>query len=168
MMATREHTAEHLPLSTRLLAAILPVFTKIHISLYRWTGGAIGGRISGNPMLLLTTTGRKTGQQRTTALGYIADGDALVIIAGAAGSPKHPAWWLNLKAHPETQVQIGRRILPVRATEATPEEEQRILSRHPKQRALFDAMQRAVTRKIPVVILRPIRCESAYGDFLNS
>lgn len=155
-MATREHTAQRLPLSVRLTAALLPVFTKIHLVLYRRTGGAIGGRISGNPILLLTTIGRKTGQQRTTALGYIADGEAIVIIAGAAGSPKHPAWWLNLKANPETQVQIGRRMLQVRATEATPEEEQRILSRHPEQRALLDAMQRAVTRKIPVVILRPI------------
>jgi deazaflavin-dependent oxidoreductase (nitroreductase family) len=156
MMATMEHTTQRLPLSVRLTAAILPVFTKIHLALYRRTGGTIGGRIAGNPILLLTTIGRKTGQQRTTALGYIADGDALVIIAGAAGSPKHPAWWLNLQANPETQVQIGRRVLQVRATEATPEEEQRILSCHPEQRVLFDAMQQAVTRKIPVVLLRPV------------
>jgi deazaflavin-dependent oxidoreductase (nitroreductase family) len=85
-----------------------------------------------------------------------ADGEALVIIAGAAGSPKHPAWWLNLKANPETQVQIGRSMLQVRATEATPQEEQGILSRNPKQRTLYDMMQRTVARKIPVVILRPI------------
>jgi deazaflavin-dependent oxidoreductase (nitroreductase family) len=156
MMATRKQTAQHLPLSIRLTAVLLPVFTKIHIALYRRTGGAIGGRIAGNPILLLTTIGRKTEQQRITALAYIADGDALVIIAGAAGSPKHPAWWLNLKANPQTQVQIGRHVLQVRATEATPEEEQRILSRHPEQRALFDVVQRAVTRKIPVVFLYPI------------
>jgi deazaflavin-dependent oxidoreductase (nitroreductase family) len=130
---------------------------KAHLFLYRRTGGAIGGRISGNPVLLLTTTGRKTGQQRTTPLGYIPDGDNLVIMAGAAGSPKHPAWWLNLQAHPEAHIQIGRRVLKVKAIEATSDEEQRILSHHPEQRVVHETIQRAITRRIPVVILHPIK-----------
>src|SRR5204863_7711178 len=113
--------------------------------LYRWTGGAIGGRISGNSMLLLTT-GRRTGQHRTTPLGYIFDGDNFVIIAGAGGSPKHPAWWHNLRTRPEAHVQVGRRILKVSATAATPDESQRILRQNPEQNVVYEAMQRAIPR----------------------
>jgi F420H(2)-dependent quinone reductase len=148
---------QRLPLSVRLLRPLLPVFGKIHESLYRRTGGTIGGRISGNPMLLLTTTGRRTGQHRTTPLGYISDCDNFVIIAGAGGSPKQPAWWHNLRTHPEALVQVGRRILKVSATAATPGESQRILRQNPKQNVFYKAMQRAVPRSIPVVILRPIK-----------
>jgi deazaflavin-dependent oxidoreductase (nitroreductase family) len=150
-------SGQRLPLSVRLLRPLLPVFVKIHQSLYRRTGGAIGGRISGNPMLLLTTTGRRTGQHRTTPLGYISDGDNFVIIAGAGGSPNNPAWWHNLRARAEAHIQVGRRILKVSATAATPEESRRILRQNPEQSVLYEAMQRAVTRPIPVVILRPIR-----------
>jgi deazaflavin-dependent oxidoreductase (nitroreductase family) len=142
--------------SVRLLGSLLPVFANIHQSLYRLTGGAIGGRISGNRMLLLTTTGRKTGQQRTTPLGYFSDGDNLVVIAGAGGSPKHPFWWHNLRTNPEARVQVGRRVLKVRAAAATPEESQRILRQNPEQSVVYKAMQRAVTRPIPIVILYPI------------
>ena len=92
-------SGQRLPLCVRLLRPLLPVFGKIHQSLYRWTGGTIDGRISGNPMLLLTTTGRRTGQRRTTPLGYICDGDNFVTIAGAGGSPKYPAWWHNLRTY---------------------------------------------------------------------
>jgi deazaflavin-dependent oxidoreductase (nitroreductase family) len=106
-------------------------------------------------MLLLTTTGRKTGQPRTKPVAYLADGDALVIVAGAAGAAKHPDWWLNLESHPVAQVQVGRRRLRVSATRALPEEQQRLWARYPAQHALFESMQRRVSREIPVVILRP-------------
>jgi F420H(2)-dependent quinone reductase len=148
-------SGERLPVSVRVLRPLLPVFGKIHQSLYRRTGGAIGGRISGNPILLLSTTGRRTGRHRTTPLGYISDGDNFVIIAGAGGSPKHPAWWHNLRTNPEAYVQVGWRILKVSATAATPEESRRILRQNPEQSVLYEAMQRAVGRPIPVVILRP-------------
>jgi deazaflavin-dependent oxidoreductase (nitroreductase family) len=151
-------SGQRLPLSVRLLRPVLLIFGKVHQALYRWTAGLIGGRIAGNPMLLLTTTGRKTGKPRTTPLGYFHDGDDLVIIAGAGGSPKEPGWWHNLRANPEAHVQVGGQVLEVRATAATPEESLRILRDNPEQSVVYEAMQRVVTRPIPVMILHPIRC----------
>ena len=155
-MATHERAVRGRRFSDRLIAGVLRVFSRIHITVYRWTGGIIGGRILGNRMLLLTTTGRKTGQLRTTPVGYLTDGDAMIIVGGAAGAAKQPAWWLNLESHPEAQVQIGRRKLPVSATRALPEEQQRLWARYPAQHALFEKMQKRVSREIPVVILCPL------------
>jgi F420H(2)-dependent quinone reductase len=154
-MASKEHT-HGLPLAVRLIATVLPVFSKIHLLVYRRTGGAIGGRLSGNQVLLLTTIGRKTGQERTTPMAYLTDGDALMITGGAGGAEKHPTWWLNLQANPDAQVQVGRRTLRMKATEATQEEQHRLWSRYPTQKALFDSLQQSISRKIPVVVLRPI------------
>ena len=131
-MATREHTVRGRRFSARLIAGVLRVFSRVHITLYRWTGGFIGERIFGNRMLLLTTTGRKTGQPRTKPVAYLTDGDALVIVAGAAGAAKQPDWWLNLEFHPEAQVQVGRRRLQVSATRALPEEQLSIPWRSPR------------------------------------
>ncbi len=156
LIPTGEDNANNLPLLARLVAAELRLFSRIHLFAYRHTGGAIGGRVFGNPVLLLTTTGRLTGKQRTTPLVYLADGDAMILIAGAAGAVKHPTWWLNLKARPEAQVQLGRRTLRVRAIEATEEEQHRLWSRYPSMHARFVFMQQRVPRKIPVIILRPI------------
>ncbi|MBV9231149.1 MAG: nitroreductase family deazaflavin-dependent oxidoreductase, partial [Chloroflexi bacterium] len=142
---------------------VLRIFSKIHIVIYHWTGGIIGGRIFGNRMLLLTTTGRKTGQLRTTPLAYLTDGGAVIIVGGAAGAAKHPDWWLNLESHPEAQVQVGRSTLRVSATRALPEEQQSLWARYPAQHALFESMQKRVSREIPVVILRPLS-ESSPAD----
>jgi deazaflavin-dependent oxidoreductase (nitroreductase family) len=155
-MATHERTVRGRRFSVSFIAGALRVFSRVHITLYRWTGGIIGGRIFGNQMLLLTTTGRKTGQPRTTPVAYLTDGDAMIIVGGAAGAVKHPDWWLNLQSHPEAQVQVGRRRLRVSATRALPEEQQRLWARYPAQHTLFESMQKRVSREIPVVILRPM------------
>jgi len=154
-MVTREPTIRGRHFSGRLIAGVLRVFSRVHITIYRWTGGIIGERIFGNRMLLLTTTGRKTGQPRTKPLAYLTDGDALVIVAGAAGAAKQPDWWLNLESHPVAQIQVGRRRLQVSATRALPEEQQRLWARYLAQHALFDTMQKRVSREISVVILHP-------------
>src|SRR5206468_12102028 len=117
-IATCERTVRGRRFSDRFIAGVLRIFSRVHITVYRWTGGIIGERIFGNRMLLLTTTGRKTGQPRTKPVAYLADGDALIIVGGAAGAAKHPDWWLNLEFHPLAQVQVGRRRLQVRATRA--------------------------------------------------
>src|SRR5437764_8587794 len=115
-METHERTVRGRHISARFMGIVLRILSKVHISVYRWTGGIIGGRIFGNQVLLLTTTGRKTGQPRTTPVAYLTDGDAMIIVGGAAGAEKHPAWWLNLQSHPEAQVQIGKRRLWVSVT----------------------------------------------------
>jgi deazaflavin-dependent oxidoreductase (nitroreductase family) len=156
VISSKQTTHQRLPLAVRLAAIVLPIFTRGHIFLYRLTGGVIGGRIGENVTLLLTTIGRKTGQQRTTPLAYIAEEDNLIVIAGAAGSAKHPSWWLNLQVHPDVQVQVGKRVLKMRSRVATQEEQDRTWSQNSAQKALYDAMQRNVSRVIPVVVLYPI------------
>ena len=88
-------------------------------------------------------------------MAYLTAGDALIIIAGAAGAAKHPDWWLNLESHPVAQVQVGRRRLRMSATRALPEEQRRLWTRYPAQHALFESMQKRMSREIPVVFLRP-------------
>src|ERR1051326_8449926 len=155
-MATREYPLVSPPRARRWLAMVLPMLSKIHVKIYRWTGGGVGARIAGNRILLLTTVGRKTGQSRTTPVTYLPIGEDMTIIGGAAGAARHPGWWLNLLAHPQARVQLGRRTLRVSATRATPEEQERLWARHPAERALFEAMQQRVPRDIPIVVLRPL------------
>ena len=125
-MANSERNVRGRRFSDRFIAGALRVFSGIHITLYRWTGGIIGERIFGYRMLLLTITGRKTGQPKTKPVAYLTDGDTMIIVAGAAGAAKHPDWWLNLQSHPMALVQLGRRRLRVSATRALPEEQQRL------------------------------------------
>ncbi len=129
-MATQEGLIRGRPFSARFMATVLRIFSKAHSIVYHWTGGISGGRIFGNRILLLTTTGRKTGRARTTPVAYLSDGDALVIVGGAAGAAKHPDWSLNLESHPEALVQVGRRRMRVSATRALPEEQQRLWARY--------------------------------------
>src|SRR5260370_33676791 len=80
--------------------ALQRLFMKGHISLYRLTGGAIGGGMADQSFLILTTVGRKSGKERDTPLFYFIDGDRFIIIGSNGGAPKHPIWWLNLQANP--------------------------------------------------------------------
>ncbi|HLZ58490.1 MAG TPA: nitroreductase family deazaflavin-dependent oxidoreductase [Ktedonosporobacter sp.] len=131
------------------------VFMRIHSGLYRLTGGVIGGRAGSRSFLLLTTTGRKSGQQRVTPIFYLPDGDNFVLIASNWGAPTHSIWWLNLQAHPQAWVQVGRKILPVIARQADPAERARLWSLVTAKYANFAAYQQRTTREIPVVILTP-------------
>jgi F420H(2)-dependent quinone reductase len=104
-------------------------------------------------MLLLDHVGARSGVHRTSPLLYIPDGDHVGIIASKGGFPKHPAWYHNLKANPETSVQIGSERRPVRAREATPEERERIWSRAVELWPQYEAYQARTGRQIPVVVL---------------
>src|ERR671938_295309 len=87
---------------------------RVHTLAYRLSGGLIGHRVPGSPpMLLLDHVGAKSEKKRTTPLLYIEDGDDLVIVASKGGHPRHPAWWVNLRAQPETTVEVGREKRPV-------------------------------------------------------
>src|ERR1700730_9221594 len=92
--------------------------TKLHVALYRWTGGKIGGQLTGWPgahIVLVDHTGARSGVHRTSPLSYHAVGDANVIAACKAGQPTNPAWFHNLNAHPDTTIQIGAMVRKVRA-----------------------------------------------------
>ena len=128
---------------------------KIHRWLYRTSGGWVGGRMMGMPVLLLTTIGRKTGEPRTSPLMYFPEGDACVVIASNAGEPQHPAWWLNLRADPRATVQRGREVARVRAREAAGEERARLWAKLIQLDRSYETYRQRTTRQIPVVLLEP-------------
>ena len=127
----------------------------LHRQLYRLTGGRIGHRTPQGPVLLLTTTGRKSGQLRTTPLLYLADGDDYVVVASNGGRPNTPAWWHNLRARPEAEVQVGPRRVPVVAELAGPDERARLWPRLTEFYEGWAHYQTLTDREIPVVVLRP-------------
>jgi len=106
-------------------------------------------------MLLLDHVGAKSGTRRTAALGYVSDGDDVVLVASKGGHPKHPAWFHNLRANPETTVQIGTERRDVRARVATPEEHTRLWPKAVETYGGFAGYQERTERKIPLVILEP-------------
>jgi len=129
-------------------------FLRTVVWLYRRSGGKIGGRMFGAPVLLLSTTGRKSGRSWTVPLMYQTDGDRWVIIASNGGSDKHPAWWLNLRARPDASVQIGRQTYPVTAAETAGEDRERLWRRMADMYNGYNAYAKKTTRKIPVVVLQ--------------
>jgi deazaflavin-dependent oxidoreductase (nitroreductase family) len=136
------------------------VASRAHVALYRASGGRLGGRIrKGVPVLLLTTTGRKTGKQRTTPLLYVEDGDRYVVVASAGGAPSHPAWYLNLRSSPAATVEVGGRRLAVSAETASPEARARLWPRVTQMWRPYDDYQAKTSREIPVVILSPSGAE---------
>jgi deazaflavin-dependent oxidoreductase (nitroreductase family) len=127
-----------------------------HTTAYRLTGGLIGHRFPGAPpSLLLDHVGAKSGTKRTTPLTYARDGDAFVIVASKGGHPKHPAWFHNLRAHPDTTIQVGSRRLPVRARVATAEERTRLWPKVVDTYGGYAGYQKRTEREIPLVILEP-------------
>lgn len=128
-------------------------FNQSIIAEFRANRGVVGGPFAGAPMLLLTTTGAKSGNRRTTPLVYLPDGDRFVIIASKGGAPRHPDWYHNLVAHPDTTVEVGTETIPVTAVVVTGEERDRLYARQSALRPAFAEYETRTTRKIPVVAL---------------
>ena len=127
-----------------------------HAQIYRLTGGRIGHRLPGlPPTLLLDHIGARSGTRRTTPLLYIDDPPNVVIVASKGGFPRHPAWYHNLVAHPDTEVQIGSEHRAVRARLATEPERDRLWPRAVKAYSGYRDYQRRAGRMIPLVILEP-------------
>lgn len=99
----------------RLLRLLRNAFIALHASLYRAPGGRIGNRMAGLDVLLLTTTGRRSGGVGTVPLGHIREGAAYVVIASNGGSDRHPAWYLNLHAQPRARIRVGTYAIDVLA-----------------------------------------------------
>jgi F420H(2)-dependent quinone reductase len=133
----------------------------VHSGVYRATGGKLFGRMGKSPILLLNTTGRKSGKRRTSPLLYVMDGDDFVIIASKGGAPTHPAWYLNLKADPDASVEVGDREVRVRAEEADPEEKLRLWQKMVEMYPTYDDYQRKTKREIPLLILHPVEGRGA-------
>jgi F420H(2)-dependent quinone reductase len=135
---------------------VLKHLMRAHAEIYRATDGRIGGSFPGLPaLLLLDHVGAKSGKKRTTPLVYMPDGDDYVVVASKGGYAKNPGWLHNLRAHPDTTIQIGRRRIPVHAREATDEERERIWPRAVKYNKPWGDYTSRTDRVFPVVILSP-------------
>lgn len=130
-------------------------FNSAIIAEFRAHGGRVGGPFEGAPLLLLTSTGAKSGERRTTPVMYLPDGERMVIFASKAGAPDNPAWYHNLIADPAASVEVGTRTLDVRARVASGEERERLYERQAKLYPQFEDYQQKTTRQIPVVVLEP-------------
>jgi len=137
-------------------AAVQKNITRFHIWVYRTTAGRIGQYIGSVPCLLLTSTGRKTGKQRTTPLTYLQDGDRYVLVASNGGTLTDPVWWLNLQSQPRATIQVGNLTLTVQATMADSTERTRLWPQAVAVYSGYAGYQRRTPREIPMVILSPI------------
>jgi deazaflavin-dependent oxidoreductase (nitroreductase family) len=136
------------PLLRRLIGA--------HARVYRATGGLIGHHFPGAPpTLLLDQVGAKSSARRTTPLAYFDDGRDVVIVASKGGHPKHPAWYHNLRAHPDITVQIGSQRRAVHARVATADEHSRLWPKAVQTYGGYRGYQERTDREIPLVILEP-------------
>jgi deazaflavin-dependent oxidoreductase (nitroreductase family) len=125
-----------------------------HTLLYRASGGLLGHRFPGvPPMLLLDHVGAKSGRKRTSPLGYFEDGDDVVIIASKGGNPRNPGWFHNLRANPDTTIQIGSERRAVRARVANAEERRRLWPKAVEVYGGYEGYQKRTDREIPLVIL---------------
>jgi deazaflavin-dependent oxidoreductase (nitroreductase family) len=134
----------------------LKLIGTLHRALYRWSDGRLGGRLRGGPVLLLTTTGRKTGQERTWPLSYLPAGDEVVLIASAHGSPTQPAWYRNLRVYPLVRVQQGGTVRTMSSRVAQGVERARLWEHFVAQYPVAADYQRNAGRELPVVLLHPV------------
>lgn len=142
---------------------IIKWMSAVNVRAFRLTGGRLGSkwRIGsafprGIPVCLVTATGRKSGQRRTSPLLYLPDGDRVILVASQGGLPKHPMWYLNMVANPEVTVQTRKQVRPMRARVADPAERAELWPRLVEMYADFNNYQSWTEREIPVVICEPV------------
>ena len=123
---------------------------------FRANRGQASGQGVDRPLLLLTTTGRKSGNPYTTPVMYLRDGERLAVFATHGGAPRHPDWYQNLVAHPTVTVEVGAETFEARAVTADTEERDRLYARQAELYPQFAEYEQRTTRKIPVVILQRV------------
>ena len=128
---------------------------RVHRWVFEQTGGRVGSKLAGIPMLLLSTQGRRTGKWRTTPLAYMPDGDRCVVLGSNNGQERDPAWWLNLEANHSARIQLRGRTLDVEGRRATPEEREALWPRMIETNPTWERYPKKTRRDIPVVLLEP-------------
>jgi deazaflavin-dependent oxidoreductase (nitroreductase family) len=131
-------------------------FNKAIIDEFRANEGRVGGPFEGAPVLLLTSTGARSGKQRTTPVVYLPDGDRMVIFASMGGAPKNPAWYHNLRANPHATVEVGAETVGVNAVVTEGEERDRLFDRQADRFPQFADYAQKTTRQIPVIALERV------------
>jgi deazaflavin-dependent oxidoreductase (nitroreductase family) len=138
-----------------LLKKAMKYFARAHIAVYRRTNGRWGAKLLWFPAALVTTTGRKSGQPRTTATLYLSDGERVVLPASYGGRDANPAWYLNLKADPKVQVQVRDRVWDMTARDATDDERRLYWRKLTRIYPPYKGYQDAADRRIPLVVCEP-------------
>jgi F420H(2)-dependent quinone reductase len=133
--------------------AVFKAVTALHTQVYRRTGGKFGAKAGSTTMGLLTTTGRKSGQPKTTPLNIMADGERWLLVASYGGDDRDPQWFRNLQANAEATIQVGSDIIRVRAAVATPEDKKTLWPKVVAAYKGYEGYQRKTSRDIPVVVL---------------
>lgn len=128
------------------------------IAEFRSNGGKVGGYFAGIPLLLLSTTGARSGQLRTTPLSYLADDGRYVVFAANGGAPAHPDWYHNLVAGPDVSVEVGTEVFDATAVVVTGEEREALFEQYAAVNPQLALYRASTSRQIPVVALS--RCES--------
>ena len=141
--------------NSRFLALLLKYFARAHIWVYQRTNGRLGAKLLWFPAALLTTTGRKSGEPRTTPTLYLRDGDRVILPATFGGRSDNPVWYLNLKANPNVEVQIRAERLHLCARDATAEERDRYWPPLIKMYPPYRGYREATDRVIPLVVCEP-------------
>ena len=132
---------------------VFKTMNAVHNTAYRLSGGRLGKTMKGAPVMLLTTTGRKSGNPRTSPVLYVRDGDRIAIVASKGGAPQHPSWYGNLRADPEVGVQIGKEKRRMHARDAEGDERERLWRAAVAVYPPFEDYTKRTTRQIPVVVL---------------
>ena len=128
-------------------------FNQAIIDEFRANEGRVGGMFEGAPLLLLTSTGARSGERRTTPVVYLPDGERMVIVASKGGAPENPAWYHNLRANPAATVEVGNEKLDVNAVVTEGEERDRLFDHHAETYPQFADYAQKTSRRIPVVAL---------------
>ncbi|HEX2618932.1 MAG TPA: nitroreductase family deazaflavin-dependent oxidoreductase [Phototrophicaceae bacterium] len=142
--------------SSSFRGTMMKAFRNFHVFLYHISGGKLGGSINGSPLLLLTVTGRKSGQPHTMPLAYIYHNGEYLISASAAGAEKNPVWLTNLESKPDAKIEVSGKTYNVHATVATGAERDQLYELFKAQGDNFAEYEKKTTRKIPVIRLKPV------------
>jgi F420H(2)-dependent quinone reductase len=145
------------PTQFNLPTWLVTLIDRITQPIYRLSGGRLASKQMGMPMLMLTTTGRKSGKERSHVLLYIPDGDRMLIMASNNGQDKHPGWYYNIQANPQVDVRYGTKRGKFKATIADPQQRQELWDRVVKKHVFYAHHQSKTEREIPVVVLTPIK-----------
>jgi deazaflavin-dependent oxidoreductase (nitroreductase family) len=152
MKEPRPYTATEVAIAN----PIIRVMSRLNTWVYRLSGGRVAGKwLHGEPIILLTVTGRKSGRTLTVPLIHLADGDRIVVVASKGGMDKHPLWYLNTVANPDVEVQIGSEVRQMRAHTANDAERAHYWPKVVALNGDFTDYQARTTRQIPIVILSP-------------
>jgi len=137
------------------MSAWIKVLMAGNTFIYRLTGGVLGSRMAGQSVLLLHSVGSKSGKLYTTPLNFYRDGENYVLVASNWGGKSHPGWFFNLMRQPDTTIQVKKQVLPVKASEASESDYERLWQQVTSQNPFYTRYQSQTSRKIPIVILTP-------------